>query len=135
MAATGSAPFDGSSVPRVLHGILHAEPDLGAMPPRLRGIVAPCLAKDPPARPTPPQLLQMIGGIAPSARPWPEPVNLLLAKQQAEIQRLLSAPAPAPAPTACPRCPLFRRPGGAGVRPCWRVGRRPRWWSSSARSS
>lgn len=51
-AATAVAPFGADTVPAVLHRVLHAEPDLAALPPRLRGMVAAALAKDPGGRPS-----------------------------------------------------------------------------------
>ncbi|MEV4112499.1 serine/threonine-protein kinase [Nonomuraea sp. NPDC049695] len=56
-AATGASPFGADTVPAVLHRVLHAEPDLSALPPRLRGLIASCLAKDPSRRPTAQQLM------------------------------------------------------------------------------
>ncbi|MEU3724134.1 serine/threonine-protein kinase, partial [Streptomyces sp. NPDC031705] len=79
MACTGKPPFAADSVPRLLHDVVYAEPDLDGAPPALRGIIAPCLAKDPAARPTPRELHTMVGALAPAARPWPEPVNALIA--------------------------------------------------------
>ncbi|MFC5832134.1 serine/threonine protein kinase [Nonomuraea insulae] len=51
-AATGTSPFGADTVPAVLHRVLHAEPDLSPLPPRLREVLASCLAKDPARRPT-----------------------------------------------------------------------------------
>ncbi|MEV0352460.1 protein kinase [Nonomuraea sp. NPDC050680] len=51
-AATGRSPFGADTVPAVLHRVLHADPDLSELPPRLRGLMASCLAKDPVHRPT-----------------------------------------------------------------------------------
>ncbi|MEV0231447.1 serine/threonine-protein kinase [Nonomuraea sp. NPDC050786] len=56
-AATGASPFGADTVPAVLHRVLHAEPDLTALPPRLRGLIASCLAKEPSRRPTAQQLM------------------------------------------------------------------------------
>ncbi|WP_433442432.1 serine/threonine-protein kinase [Nonomuraea sp. CA-141351] len=56
-AATGTSPFGADTVPAVLHRVLHAEPDLSPLPPRLRGLIASCLAKDPSRRPTAQQLM------------------------------------------------------------------------------
>lgn len=50
-AATGASPFDGSTVANALHNVLHAEPDLSALPDVLRPLAAAALAKDPAARP------------------------------------------------------------------------------------
>ncbi len=88
MACTGTCPFVGPSVPQTLYNIVHTEPDLGGLPPRVRLLVARCLAKDPEARPTPAQLLEDIGRITSRERPWPTEVHELIAAQQAETARL-----------------------------------------------
>ncbi|MFP3992518.1 serine/threonine-protein kinase [Streptomyces sp. E11-3] len=57
-AATGSGPF-GSGAPHALHyRIVHEQPDLRALPPRLCAVVARCLAKEPAERPTVAALLE-----------------------------------------------------------------------------
>ncbi|MFE0177523.1 protein kinase [Streptomyces sp. NPDC059002] len=88
MACTGACPFIGPSLPQTLYNIVHTEPDLDALPARIRPLVARCLAKDPGARPSPAQLLEDIGRMTPAARPWPTEVHELIAAQQAEIARL-----------------------------------------------
>jgi hypothetical protein len=93
MACTGEGPFDGPATPQTLYRVVHAEPDLVAIPERLRPIIQACLAKDPTDRPTPTQLLDRIGQITPSAQPWPPGVRGLIAAQDAEVARLQGAPA------------------------------------------
>lgn len=88
MACTGTCPFNGPSVPGTLYNIVYAEPDLGALPAKVRPLVARCLAKDPAARPSPARLLDDIGRLARKDRPWPTEVHELIAAQQAEIARL-----------------------------------------------
>ncbi|MGP4098476.1 protein kinase domain-containing protein [Nonomuraea sp. KM90] len=56
-AATASSPFGADTVPAVLNRVLHAQPDLSPLPPRLREVLASCLAKDPARRPTAQQLM------------------------------------------------------------------------------
>ncbi|MFB9962120.1 WD40 repeat domain-containing serine/threonine protein kinase [Sinosporangium siamense] len=56
-AATGSSPFDASSMGAVLHKVLVAEPDLGMLPEPLRALAAAALTKDPAGRPTAAHLL------------------------------------------------------------------------------
>ncbi|MER7465237.1 serine/threonine-protein kinase [Streptomyces sp. NPDC097981] len=80
-ACTGRPPFAGSSVPRILHEVVNGEPDLSGVPAGLREVAARCLAKDPADRPTPRELLSTVGGLTPSARPWPEAVNTLIHDQ------------------------------------------------------
>ncbi|GAA3468423.1 hypothetical protein GCM10018965_029760 [Nonomuraea roseola] len=66
-AASARAPFGADTVPAVLHRVLHAEPDLSALPPRLRDVVAAALAKDPSVRPTARTL--MVALVDPQAGP------------------------------------------------------------------
>ncbi|MFE3460064.1 serine/threonine-protein kinase [Nocardiopsis aegyptia] len=51
-AATGASPFDGPTVPNVLHRVINDEPDLSRVPHPLRSLVAAALAKDPADRPS-----------------------------------------------------------------------------------
>lgn len=90
MAFTGSSPFAGASTLRTLYDVVHSTPDLSAVPDGLRGIVERCLAKDPAARPTPAQLLELLGPVAPAGLQWPPAVYRMLAAQRADIDRLLS---------------------------------------------
>ena len=89
MACTGASPFAGPSTPRTLYNLVHAEPDLTALPAAVRPIAALCLAKDPADRPSPDELLAAIGEIAPSATPWPSEVHRLIERQHAEVVALL----------------------------------------------
>ncbi|WKD32033.1 protein kinase domain-containing protein [Streptomyces xanthophaeus] len=52
-AATGQRTFDGTHVAAVQYEVVHGEPRLDAVPPELRQLIAPCLAKDPAHRPSP----------------------------------------------------------------------------------
>ncbi|MFE1559446.1 serine/threonine-protein kinase [Streptomyces sp. NPDC058734] len=119
LAATGRKPFAGSSTLMTLYDVVHAEPDLAAVPAGLRLAVERCLAKDPAARPAPAELLGLLGPVVPAGRlPWPPAVHRLIAEQGAAIDRLLGGAAeppageaarpvepeaPAPAPPAAPR--------------------------------
>ncbi len=70
-AATGRPAFGQDSIPAVLHRVLNQQPDLSAIPPRLRALVAACLAKDPAHRPTAADLLTAILNPASAGRPVP----------------------------------------------------------------
>src|SRR5581483_7873638 len=51
-AATGAGPFGGGTAAAILYRVVHCEPELTGVPPRLRELVAACLTKAPGARPT-----------------------------------------------------------------------------------
>ncbi|WP_260614149.1 serine/threonine-protein kinase [Streptomyces sp. WAC07061] len=112
LAATGRKPFAGSSTLMTLYDVVHAEPDLAAVPAGLRLAVERCLAKDPAARPAPAELLGLLGPVVPAGRlPWPPAVHRMIAEQGTAIDRLLGAAAggavrpaepEAPAPVAVP---------------------------------
>ncbi|MFC8510369.1 serine/threonine-protein kinase [Streptomyces sp. NPDC057411] len=89
LASTGTSPFAGPSALQALYNVVHTEPELGAVPSELRGLVAACLAKDPAARPTPAQLLAALGPASPVVRPWPPAVHAMIADQQAAVAALL----------------------------------------------
>lgn len=99
--------------------VVHAEPDLGGLPPRLRELVAWCLAKEPARRPSLAQLMNMVTtGSAPfqAALPgsfWPEPVAGLV---NAGIDSFRGAvpPGTETAPSTSPRPPRDERSTVAG---------------------
>ncbi|MFE5594913.1 protein kinase [Streptomyces sp. NPDC056549] len=91
-ACTGQSPFAGPAAPQTLYNVVHTEPDLASLPDELRGLVARCLAKDPSQRPTPAGILESLGRLAPSARPWPATVYALIDTQHAEILQVLDLP-------------------------------------------
>ncbi|MER7465235.1 serine/threonine-protein kinase [Streptomyces sp. NPDC097981] len=106
MAVTGRSPFAGPSTLRTLYDVVHAEPDLSAVPAGLREVVASCLAKDPAARPTAARLRELIGPVAPAGRHWPSAVYGMIAAQRAEIERLLDRHGDGPAePAGTPPVP------------------------------
>ncbi|MFF5702920.1 serine/threonine-protein kinase [Streptomyces sp. NPDC012794] len=90
LAVTGRHPFAGSSTLQTLYDVVHAEPELSAVPAGLREVVERCMAKDPAARPSPADLFALLGPVAPSGRqPWPPAVHRMIAEQGAAIDRLL----------------------------------------------
>jgi serine/threonine protein kinase len=62
-AANGHPAFGNDDMAAVMHRILTAEPDLGALPSPLREVVADCLAKDPRKRPTARQAQERLVGV------------------------------------------------------------------------
>lgn len=64
-AATGRKPFNGETVPRVIHQVLHEPPSLDGVPPQLRKLLEACMAKEAAARPSAQEvLLFLLGGAA-----------------------------------------------------------------------
>ncbi|MFJ2026647.1 PQQ-binding-like beta-propeller repeat protein [Streptomyces sp. NPDC087897] len=59
-AATGQGPFDADSPYMTAYQVVHEEPSLDAVPPALRAVVEPCLAKEPEGRPSADELLVLL---------------------------------------------------------------------------
>lgn len=89
MACTGIEPFMGASTPATLYNVVHAEPDMDAVPEQLRGVITACLAKDPAARPTPEEVLARIGDVPAVTRTWPDAVHALITEQDAAVVEAL----------------------------------------------
>ncbi|WP_335986831.1 serine/threonine protein kinase [Glycomyces sp. MUSA5-2] len=89
LAATGTSPFTGASTLETLNNVVRSQPDLSALSPRVRAIAERCLIRLPGARPTPAELMSLIGPVAPSTRPWPDAVNALAERQRWELSSLL----------------------------------------------
>ena len=117
-AATGTAPFETSQPVATAYRIVHAEPDLSALPARLRGVVSACLAKAPTDRPSLAQILDTASAAfpaAPAAAFWPSPVADLVRSWQASSQ--------SQAPSHEPTTPAAASPGqldAEATRTAWR---------------
>jgi serine/threonine protein kinase len=101
-AATGTAPFETSQPVATAYRIVHAEPDLSALPARLRELVSACLAKAPADRPSLAQILDTASAAfpaAPVAAFWPDPVAGLVRSWQASF-RAQAPPHKSPTTTA-----------------------------------
>ncbi|MFI5585413.1 serine/threonine-protein kinase [Amycolatopsis sp. NPDC051758] len=92
LAATGHSAFAGASAPQSLYNVVHTHPDLRFLSPELRALAEPCLAKDPARRPTPAQLLELLGPLPPVQRPWPPAVHALIARHQADVTAVVTKP-------------------------------------------
>ncbi|MGZ9932553.1 serine/threonine-protein kinase [Streptomyces sp. NC-S4] len=97
-AATGHGPFDSDSHYLVAYQVVHSEPDLTGLPPRLVPLVARCLAKDPEQRPTAEELIAEMRAIA---YPTAEDTQAFVPRprrpddsEQVTHQRVRSAPEP-----------------------------------------
>jgi hypothetical protein len=87
-AFTGSPPFGDGTAASILYRVVRTEPDLSALPPALRQLVAACLKKNAAQRPDPAQLIGMISALGPATEAtlgsfWPESVARIIAAEQA----------------------------------------------------
>ncbi|MGC5360913.1 PQQ-binding-like beta-propeller repeat protein [Streptomyces sp. DT24] len=93
-AATGTTPLADGPAAGAVERIAHMEPELGAVPPALRELVARCLAKDPASRPTAGEIaaeLALEGAAALAKDGWlPARLTEELAEQAAHARRLAS---------------------------------------------
>src|SRR5262249_19147514 len=80
----------------IMYRIMHAAPDISAVPPGLSPLVEAALAKDPQARPTASQLLGQLTGTA--AR-YDNPTQTILAQNWHAPVPLTGPPGPVPGPT------------------------------------
>ncbi|MBL1084915.1 protein kinase [Streptomyces actinomycinicus] len=69
-AATGGRAFDGEHVAALQYEVVHGRPRFGDMAPHLQDLIGPCLAKDPAARPLPPQIAQAVAAPRGAERVW-----------------------------------------------------------------
>ena len=124
-AATGRPPFEGDNPAAVLFRIVSTEPDLSAIPPRLRPVIEACLQKDPAQRPGPAQLVAMINALGPETPAtlgsfWPEDVaRVIAAEQSSQTPAGLTPPGPVSAP--------FPGSAGNGSSATAGSGRMPGW--------
>jgi serine/threonine kinase PknH len=90
-AAAGTGPFGTGTAAAILYRVVHADPVLDGVPPRLRQVVAACLAKDPAERPSLRALSGMIAGGTDTTGPsavafWPSSVARLIGAHQARLE-------------------------------------------------
>ncbi len=112
-AATGRRPFAGTSTPQTLYNVAHTTVDLSPLPPTVREVVEPCLAKDPALRPTPRQIVEHLGPVPPPPAPWPTAVGDLITAQERRLHAAAAVPPPPSPPPPPPSPPTPTEvPGG-----------------------
>ncbi|MEV1021685.1 protein kinase [Streptomyces sp. NPDC050264] len=94
LAATGRNPHGAGTAPKIVHRTLHEQPDLVGLPDaEWAGFLALCLAKEPGARPTVPDVLAWCGARA-ADRPWwrgPDAGALIDTHEESVRQRIAEA--------------------------------------------
>ncbi|MFD6231385.1 protein kinase [Streptomyces sp. NPDC060232] len=117
-AAVGAPPFGEGPSHGVLYRIVHEEPELSGVPPRLSELVTRCLAKDPADRPSVAEVIALCQ-TANDATTLRRPDDWLPAAVTAEITARSAAPAPdlTPPPPAHPPTAMATAPGGAASAP------------------
>ncbi|AOR29734.1 hypothetical protein BFF78_00270 [Streptomyces fodineus] len=106
--ATGRDAFEAEDPLGLINLIAHEEPDLDVLDDEVRGVVSRCLAKDPAARPTPTEVVQMCADVAGPVASWAYPyiANAGPAiNARAAALRALAPPPPPPAPPPPPPTP------------------------------
>ncbi|AKH85168.1 hypothetical protein AA958_26365 [Streptomyces sp. CNQ-509] len=94
LAATGQTAYQGSHVAAVQYEVVHGEPRLEGLPPDLYPLIAPCLAKDPAYRPTPPQIAAALAPPPGAAAVWEQgPLAQDIGGREQEAARLAALPA------------------------------------------
>ncbi len=114
-AASGQSPFGTGAPDAILYRIMHAAPDISAVPPGLHPLVEAAVAKDPQARPTAQQLLSQLTHTA--ARPsagYDNPTQIVLAQTW---HPSATRPAGPPSGPTVPRSGLTMPPSGPTVPP------------------
>ncbi|MET9148421.1 bifunctional serine/threonine-protein kinase/ABC transporter substrate-binding protein [Streptomyces sp. NPDC004042] len=94
-AASGRPPFGGGVAPVVIFRTVHEDPGLGGITEDgLRALVARCLAKDPAARPTVPELRAGLGDFG--SDDWlPPGLHAVIAERSAQVLHLPEPERPA----------------------------------------
>jgi beta-lactam-binding protein with PASTA domain/serine/threonine protein kinase len=102
-AATGTPPFGGGSHAAVLYRVVHKDPVLDGVPPRLRAVIELCLAKAQEARPILTELAK-IGRDGPAGASaqsplafWPSPIRQLIREYESQLDDVQDTPGPSPA--------------------------------------
>ncbi|WP_051712591.1 serine/threonine-protein kinase [Spirillospora albida] len=122
-AATGRVPFDGATLPEIIHRVTSADPDLTGLDASLRDLVSRALAKEPAARPTVKRLIQTLTGeeeppVAPALPPAGPPPLLTAPTPPTTVD----SPPPQAHATAQDADPPTRPSGAASRRPLPRRG-------------
>lgn len=117
-AASGGRAFDGDHVAALQYEVVHGQPRLDGVPPHLRTLIAPCLAKDPAVRPVPLQIAQAMAAPRGADQVWRRGrIADAIRAREADARRLAahSTAHLTAGPPPVPRRRLLAGLAGAGV--------------------
>ncbi|WP_259453047.1 serine/threonine-protein kinase [Streptomyces ginkgonis] len=114
-ATCGRPPFGEGSSPAVVYRIVHEEPDLSKVPEPLRELTSRCLAKDPAARPSPAEVVELcrplLGNVPPPEGNWLPTAMVTEIDHRAATVTSLTTVRPASASAPPPPAPPYGAPG------------------------
>ncbi|NEB74401.1 serine/threonine protein kinase [Streptomyces sp. SID14478] len=124
-AALGTSLYGDGPAVSVLYRIVHSEPDLSALPPELRPLLARCLAADPAQRATPAEVVEWcrerLGQDADAGTVWREVTGPPLTVPS-PVRPLPSPAAPSPAPPTLAHPTVTQpRPNSVGPNSPWQA--------------
>ncbi|WP_327704593.1 serine/threonine-protein kinase [Streptomyces decoyicus] len=94
-AASGHRAYEASHIAALQYKVVHDEPDLTGVPEPLRHLIAPCLAKDPAARPAPARIAAAFAPPRGAERAWRRgPVNQAIKERESGLHELTAATLP-----------------------------------------
>ncbi|WP_329279262.1 protein kinase domain-containing protein [Streptomyces sp. NBC_00691] len=127
-AASGRRAFDGAHVPAVQYEVVHGTPDLSLVPPELRELIEPCLAKDPAYRPRPPQVAEAFAPPKGADRVWRKGPLADDIKRRETATKRLTAPAETVVPSGSPSRRRFLTGAAVSVAVLGAGGGAGAWW-------
>ncbi|MFD7571151.1 protein kinase [Streptomyces sp. NPDC059810] len=127
-AASGRRAFDGAHVPAVQYEVVHGTADLSQVPPELRELIAPCLAKDPAHRPRPPQVAEAFAPPKGADRAWRKGPLADDIKRRETATKRLAAPADTVVASGSPSRRRFLTGAAVGVAVLGAGGGAGAWW-------
>ncbi|MFI1763517.1 protein kinase [Streptomyces sp. NPDC020800] len=133
-AASGRRAYGGSHIAAVQYEVVHGEPQLDGIAPHLQALILPCLAKDPAARPAPPQIVQVMAAPKGADRVWRRgPVADAIKEREAGARRLTTPVTTETAPSVTRRRLLTGLAAGGVV--LAGGGGTAAWWLASRAGS
>ncbi|WP_160161497.1 bifunctional serine/threonine-protein kinase/transporter substrate-binding domain-containing protein [Embleya hyalina] len=94
-ATTGRSPFGVGDAAQMMFRVVYRDPDLDPVPEELRPVVAACLRRDPAERPTPAQVLGMLGTTArPMGADWLPAAHSALVRSRSATAAVSGGAAP-----------------------------------------